>query len=233
MGRLNLVLREARPVPEMLLYYPIYDLWAEYIPVAEKLTTQSQSKRMQQIQKSFLELGQRMVRRQISFAVVDHELLAGAEVRDAGLWIGGQRFKALVLPAGVELPELVAKKLKRFEDDGGQVFRAKASQPEIDFDTLAGIYESGALSVKSDRIIVGRFVRDERDILLVVNVASKPYIGAVAAKNAAKWVVAEPAGGRLERAKVDEAGQVTVSLPPRGAVLLIGPRKTMKILAPR
>ena len=232
-GRLNLVLREARPVPEMLLYYPIYDLWAEYIPVAEKLTTQSQSKRMQQIQKSFLELGQRMVRRQISFAVVDHELLAGAEVRDAGLWIGGQRFKALVLPAGVELPELVAKKLKRFEDDGGQVFRAKASQPEIDFDTLAGIYESGALSVKSDRIIVGRFVRDERDILLVVNVASKPYIGAVAAKNAAKWVVAEPAGGRLERAKVDEAGQVTVSLPPRGAVLLIGPRKTMKILAPR
>jgi len=232
-GRLNAVLREARAVPEVLLYYPIYDLWAEYIPIAEKLTTQSQSKRMQQIQRSFLELGQRMVRRQISFAVVDHELLAGAEVRNSDLIIGPQRFQALVLPAGVELPEQAAKKLERFEDAGGQVFRAKASQPEIDFDTLAGIYESGALSVKSDRIIVGRFVRDERDILLVVNVAAKTYTGAVKVAKAAKWVVAEPVSGRLEQAKVDEAGQISISLPPRGAVLLIGPRKTMKILAPR
>jgi hypothetical protein len=232
-GRLNAVLREARPVPEVLLYYPIYDFWAEYIPVAEKLRTQSQSKRMQQIQKSFLELGQRMVRRQISFAVVDHELLAGAEVRNSDLIIGPQWFKALVLPAGVDLPKPAVKKLERFEDASGQVFRAKASQPEVDFDTLAGIYESGALSVKSDRIIVGRFVRDGRDILLVVNVASKPYTGAVTAKNAAEWLVAEPASGRIDRAKVNKTGQITVSLPPRGAVLLIGPRKTMKILAPR
>ena len=232
-GRLNAVLRKARPVPEVLLYYPIYDLWAEYIPVAEKLTLESQSKRMQQIQKSFLELGQRMVRRQISFAVVDHELLARADVRDADLWIGGQRFQALVLPAGVDLPEPAAKKLGRFEDAGGQVFRAKASQPEIDFDTLAGIYESGVLSVKSDRIVVGRFVRDGRDILLVVNVASKPYTGAVTAKNAAEWLVAEPASGRLDRAKVNKTGQIAVSMPSRGAIFLIGPRKTMKILAPR
>jgi hypothetical protein len=232
-GRLNAVLREARPVPEVLLYYPIYDLWAEYIPVAEKLTIQSQSKQLQQIQKSFLELGQRMVRRQISFAVVDHELLSGAEVRNSDLIIGPQRFEALVLPAGVELPELVAKKLKRFEDVGGQVFRAKASQPEIDFDTLAGIYESGALSEKSDRIIVGRFVRDGRDILLVVNVAAKLYTGAVKAAKTSEWLVAEPASGRLGKAKVDGAGQISISLPPRGAVLLIGPRKTVKILAPR
>lgn len=232
-GRLNAVLREARPVPEVLLYYPIYDLWAEYIPVAEKLTTQSQSKRTQQIQKSFLELGQQMVRRQISFAVVDHELLAGAEVRNAGLWIGAQRFKALVLPAGVDLPKPATKKMERFEDAGGQVFRAKASQPEIDFDTLAGIYESGALSVKSDRIVVGRFVRDDRDILLVVNVAAKPYTGAVKVAKAAEWLVAEPASGRLGKAKVDEAGQISISLPPRGAVLLIGPRKTVKTSARR
>jgi hypothetical protein len=232
-GRLNSVLREARPVPEVLLYYPIYDLWAEYIPVAEKLTIQSQSKRMQQIQKSFLELGQRMVRRQISFAVVDHELLAGAEVRNSDLIIGPQRFKALVLPVGVDLPKPAIKKLGRFGDASGRIFRAKASQPEIDFDTLAGIYESGVLSVKSDRIIVGRFIRDERDILLVVNVGTKPYIGAVTAKNAAEWLVAEPTSGRFERAKIVEAGQISISLPPRGALVLIGPRKTVKILAPR
>jgi hypothetical protein len=232
-GRLNAVLRKARPVPEVLLYYPIYDLWAEYIPIAEKLTIQSQSKRTQQIQKSFLELGQQMVKRQISFAVVDHELLTGADVRDAGLWIGGQGFRALVLPAGVELPKSAARKMEQFEDAGGKVFRAKASQAEVDFIKPAGIYESGALSVKSDRIIVGRFVRDERDILLVVNVGAKPYIGAVTSKNAAKWLVAEPANGKLERVKVDEAGRISISLPPRGSVLLIGPRRTNKIPVPR
>lgn len=226
-GRLNAVLREAKLAPKVLLYYPIYDLWAEYIPVAEKLTTQSQSKRMQQIQKSFLELGRWMLERQIPFAVVDHELLAGAEVRNSDLTIGPQRFKALVLPMGVELPEPVAKKLEQFKDSGGRIFRAEPSLSDADFRTLARIYENGTLSVKSDRIIVGRFIRDNRDILLVVNVAAKPYTGAVRVANAAnKWVVAEPAGGRLKQAKGDGAELIAVSLPSCGAVLLIGPRKT-------
>jgi len=232
-GRLNAVLREARPAPKVLLYYPIYDLWAEYIPVAEKLTPQSQSKRMQQVQNSFLELGRQMVTRQISFAIVDHELLAGAEVRDSGLLIGPQQFSALVLPAGVDLPKPAAEKLEWFKAAGGRVIKAKPSLSGDDFNTLAGVYENGALSIQSDRIIVGRFVRDGRDILLVVNVAAKPYTGAISVTNATKWLVAEPAGGRLERAKVNENGQITVSLLPRGSVLLIGPRKTLKTSASR
>jgi hypothetical protein len=225
-GRLNAVLRDARPVPEVLLYYPIYDLWAEYLPVAEKLTIETQSKRMQQIQKSFLELGQRMVTRQISFGLVDHELLANAQIRDSDLIVGPQRFKSLVLPAGVELPEQAAQKLKRFEDAGGRIFRAEPSLSDADFGKPAGVYQNGALSVKSDRIVVGRFERDERDILLVVNVAVKAYTGAVEAATAAEWLAAEPGSGQFERAKVDEDGQIALSLPPHGAVLLIGSRNT-------
>lgn len=232
-GRLNSVLRDARPVPEVLLYYPIYDLWADYIPIAEKLTIQTQSKRIQQIQKSFLELGQRMVTRQISFGLVDHELLANAQIRDSDLIVGPQRFKALVLPAGVELPEQAAQKLKKFEDAGGRIFGAEPSLSDADFGKLAGIYQNGALNVKSDRIIVGRFERDERYILLVVNVSSRPYTGTVKAATAAEWIIAKPSSGRLERAKVTEAGRIAVTLPPRGAVLLIGPRKTVRKSAPR
>jgi hypothetical protein len=227
-GRLNAVLRKARPVPEVLLYYPIYDLWAEYLPVAESLTAQTQSERMQQIQKSFLELGQRMTERQISFIVVDHELLANAQVRNSDLIIGTQRYKALVLPAGVELPEQADEKLKQFENDGGQVFRAEHTLSDADFSTLAGIYKNGALSVKSDRIIVGRFVRDERDILLVVNIAAKHYTGAVKAAEETQWIVAEPSDGRLEPAKADENGRIAISISPNAALLLIGPRKIVK-----
>jgi dTDP-4-amino-4,6-dideoxygalactose transaminase len=36
-GRLNALLREANPQPSVLLYYPIYDVWGEFLPVAEKL----------------------------------------------------------------------------------------------------------------------------------------------------------------------------------------------------
>jgi hypothetical protein len=230
-GRLNAVLRDARPVPKVLLYYPIYDLWGEYIPIAEKLTAQSQSERMQRIQKSFLELGRRMLEKQISFAIVDHELLANAVVRNSDLIIGTQRFEALVLPAGVELPEQVAEKLKRFEGSGGRIFRAKPLLSEADFSTLSGIHENGALSVKSDRIIVGRFGRDDREILLVVNVGAKPYTGSVKAAKADEWIVAEPAGGRLEQAGVDENGRIVLTLSPHDAVLLIGPSKIMKTSA--
>jgi hypothetical protein len=78
-GRLNAFLREAQPAPRVLLYYPIYDLWGEYLPVAEKLTMDSQSKKMQRIVNSFMKLGQQMMKKQISFAVV--------KVHDNDMWI--------------------------------------------------------------------------------------------------------------------------------------------------
>jgi len=163
--------------------------------------------------------------------VVDHELLAGAKVHDAGMWIGRQQFGAIVLPAGVELPKSAAEKVDRFKAAGGQVFGEKGPGAGVDFNALAGIYNSGLLSVRSDRVVVGRFVRDGMEILAVVNVAARPYIGGVAVKNGKTWLVADPASGRIEPAKTDEAGRVAVLLPPRGAVVLIGPQ--IKTTAPR
>jgi len=252
-GRLNALLREARPAPRVLLYYPIYDLWSEYLPIAGKLTLETQSKRMQQLVKSFLQIGQRMVRRQISFAVVDHELLAGAKVQDAGtvrnsaigehpekgeisngavMWIGRQWFSTLVLPVGVELPKLAEEKIDRFKTAGGQVFQEKGSRMGIDFNALAGVYESGLLSVPTDRVVVGRFVRDGRELLAVVNVADRPYIGGIAVNKGESWLVADPASGRVEPAKIDEDGRVAVSLLSRGMVVLISPLIKTKMTAP-
>jgi len=58
-GRLNAFLREAQPTPAVLLYYPISDLWAEYLPIAEKLTLESQSEKMKKIIGSFMKPGRR------------------------------------------------------------------------------------------------------------------------------------------------------------------------------
>ena len=222
-GRLNAILRKAQPTPKVLLYYPIYDLWAEYKPTAEILTVQSQSKKAQQIVSSFLQLGQNMVCHQISFAVADHEVLSAANVREGKLCVNTQKFDALVLPFGVELPKIVAENTARFEAEGGLVLRDGDSESGLDFKKLSAVYPTGTLTVQNDRVVVGRFVRDGRNIVCAVNVGDKPYAGAVAVSDSSRWVVANPANGQIERAETVQDGTITVSLPPRGTLLLIGP----------
>jgi hypothetical protein len=225
-GRLNAVLREARPVPRVLLYYPIYDLWSEYIPVAAKLTLDSQSVRARQIANSFMKLGGQMVKKQISFAVVDHESLASAEAIEKGSQVAGQRFEALVLPAEVELPEQAAAVVEKFKASGGKVIQDKTSEQTINFDSLDGVYAGGRLLEPNDRIIAGRFRRDGRDILILVNVADKPYSGRISGENSAQWLVAHPDNGNIERITTDESGRMAISIPSHGVILLIGDPQT-------
>ncbi|MCU0962790.1 MAG: hypothetical protein MUF48_22050 [Pirellulaceae bacterium] len=85
--------------PHVLLYYPIYDLWSEYVPVAEPLQLASQSPRAQQLVASFLRLGQMLQRRQIPLTLTDHRYLAQATVEaDGTLVIGRQPYSALLVP---------------------------------------------------------------------------------------------------------------------------------------
>ena len=121
-GRLNAILKPARPDPQVLLYYPIYDLWAEYLPVAEPLQLESQSPRAQRIVRSFDQLGQTLQRNQIPFALIDHERLAAAKVAgDGSLAIGNHRFRTLLLPTDAELPPPAAKVVDQWRQKGGRV----------------------------------------------------------------------------------------------------------------
>jgi len=220
-GRLNSLLRDAQSAPAVLLYYPIYDLWAEYLPVAEKLTLETQSEKTRQIVSSFMQLGQQMLRRQISFALVDHELLSRAEIRDNTIWIGERRFEALVLPALVELPVMLALVVERFKAAGGKVLSDKHSGRGMDYDSLSRIYMNGRLAASNDRVVVGRFKRDSRDILIVVNVAPEPYVGDFSIEQGTRWLIAYPDSGKIEPIETDNSGKIALSLPPRGVVLLI------------
>lgn len=225
-GRINAFLREAQPVPRVLLYYPIYDLWSEYLPVAGKLTLDSQSRRMRQIVNSFIKLGQQMVKKQISFAVVDHELLASAEIRNKDIWLARQRFEALVLPAAVELPKAAEAVVKQLKKNGGKVIPDNILGQAIDFDSLDSVYASGRLLVPNDQIIVGRFSRQGREILIFVNVGSEPYSGRISGGNSVQWLIAHPDSGQIERITTDESGRMAISVPSHGVILLIGNPQT-------
>ena len=221
-GRLNAVLRDARPTCRVLLYYPIYDLWSEYLPIPGKLTVESQSDRARMLVNSFMQLGRQMVRRQVAFTLADHELMSQADVKGAQLNIRENRFGALVLPAGAMLPETAMEKIEQFRSNGGIVIQPRKQGAGIDFEKLSGLYAGGLLSIPNDRIVLGRFRRDGREILILVNVFSEPYQGGISYRKSAGWLAADPGTGRIGKAVIDAEGKIKISLKPHSAIFLIG-----------
>lgn len=227
-GRLNALLREARPAPTALLYYPIYDLWADYRPVAGPLKLESQPKHVQQVVQSFLRLGRELVTSQVPFALADHEVLSEASVRDGRLWVGKQAYVVVLLPKGVQLPEKAAGVVSLFQAEGGLViWDGAVGRPSIRKLAESGLARgvlTERLEPASDRIVLGRFMRNDREILLLVNVAPQAYAGVVHVERPGNWWQADPVTGRVERAfsRPGEHG-IQIALPARGTAMLVGP----------
>ena len=221
-GRLNAILREARLDPDVLLYYPVADLWAEYRPVAEPLGMGSQSSQARRIIDSFNGLGAGLTRGQIPFCLIDHDFLAGASVRSDGrIVIKGHAFRALVVPAGVTLPERAARTVARFAARGGLVVRDGAPARLNSAGLRAALSPTLRLTVPSESIVVGRFVRDGRPVVLAVNVGREAYTGALQIGRGGEWMRLDPATGASAALQAAE-GAVPLTLGPRQSAILVG-----------
>ncbi len=198
-GRLNAVLREATPDPHVLLYYPIRDLWEEYLPVAKPLHINGQSARARKIVESFNALGRSLIKAHIPFALADHETLAAAKPDGDTLVINNRRFKALVVPEGAEVPKHTP----------GVVIRDNK---------LDGLQPVARLAPPADGVLVSRFVRDHRRIILAVNVTDIPYEGKITLDPPGSWQQWDPATGNIKPFK-PAAGALT--LTPRQTTLLV------------
>jgi len=222
-GRLNAVLKPARYDRKVLLYYPIRDLWEEYLPVAEPLRLDSQTPRAQRIVRSFMRLGQTLQRSQVPFALVDHEKLAGATARrDGTLAIGDYTFNALILPDDVKLPADAGGVVDRFRQHGGQVLADGPAEASLTRERLtSAIGPAYRFSPRSEHITLGRYVRDGRQVLLVVNVGAEAYEGHVTSGGVTAWGRMDPASGSIRRVSADESGSVQLRLGPRQSVLLV------------
>jgi len=219
-GRLNALLKPARLAPRVLLYYPVRDLWAEYRPVAEPLRLESQSPRAKSIVGSFNRLGRALLGSQVPFALADHEFLAKMRVgSDGTLAIKDQRFDAIVLPQDVELPPEAAKVVERFRGRGG---KAIADTGKLNGSALwEALHPGFRLTPACDRIVLGRFHREGREILLLVNVGRQPYAGALTTGSAIAWLALDPASGSTAPAVVEAPGTIRLALAPRQALLLV------------
>jgi hypothetical protein len=223
-GRLNTILKPARLDPEVLLYYPIHDLWAEYKPVAEPISMASQTPHARALVDSFNRLGQALTRQQIPFTLIDHDFLAAAKVRAGGiLEIKGHAFRTLVLPQSIVLPAPAAKVVARFQARGGTVIAEPVGTALTGADLAAAIRPRYALSPACDHLVLGRFVRAGRAVLLVVNVGSTDYAGELSTAAAGSWTRLDPASGAIDVVTVPTNGTLRLALGPRQALVLIGP----------
>jgi len=227
-GRLNAVLKPARLASKVLLYYPVYDLWAEYLPVAEPLRVESQSPRARQIVTSFSRLGQTFQRNQIPFILIDHEHLASAKVRPNGkLVIQNHEFESLVLPDGVELPPQAKAVVEGFQHGGGRVLAgpwdAKGLSREAILDRLR---PDCRINPPCQSIVLGQFVREGRPVILAVNVGREPYEGALTAGPAGAWCVMDPTDRAIRPAHVESPGCMRLRLAARQSLIFVGPKAT-------
>ncbi len=222
-GRLNAVLKPAQWQPEVLLYYPIYDLWAEYRPVAEPLSLASQSPRAQRLVQSFNRLGQLLQRHQVPLAIVDHEALARASAEPGGrLKLAGRQFRAVLLPDGAEVPDPAGATLADFHKRGGTVLRDGAGKDALSAnELLKAIQPRFRLDPPQEAIALGQFSRDGRTVLLVVNVGRTAYQGSLTGAVAGTWITLDPAAGSIARAEAHPSTGLPLKLAPAAALLLV------------
>lgn len=218
-GRLNAVLKPARLAPRVLLYYPIYDLMAEYKPVAEPLSLNSQSPRAQRIVGSFQRLGTALTRSQIPFCLADYEALERMAVRNGRLALGRRPFSAVVLPSGVELPARAQAVIQRFAAAGGTVVSDDNGRPLDSPALVAALKPEHRLTPPSGEIVLGRFERDGYVILALVNVGNTRWVGNVTVPGHTRCIVMNPHDGSVVAAHVAGSG-VAISLDARQARLL-------------
>jgi len=159
-GRVNAVLRRAKPCRPVLLYYPIETLQEEYIPTAEMYSMEAQSETARKAVDSFERLGGHLTQTQVPFILIDSEFLAKTEFKNGELEIAGNRFHTLVLP-DVELPKSVAERVETLRKKGFRIL--------IDQRDAITIPNVPKLEPANNKIVLGHFQRDNNEIFLLMN----------------------------------------------------------------
>jgi hypothetical protein len=222
-GRLNSILKQAQPVKKVLLYYPINDLWTEYHPIGDPLTIENQSERAQKIVSSFMKLGSLLQQSQIPFVIIDHEFLSKGKINSNGeLKVEDGAYNAILIPQNVELPLDVSKVIDNFKNRGGKVLIDGSEKTINSSETLIEILRPEySISPQNKYIALGRFIRNGKEILLIVNTSNESYSGYITSQLSSDWFLLDLDNGEITKSKKNESGQILIDLNPRQAKIII------------
>lgn len=109
--RCQSILQEGKASSDVLLYYPIHDLWHAGTEPLPLFTVHNQDQWLQTT--PFYKTSMELWKNGITFAYASDAMLTRATVRDGKLVLGGHAYSALILPAVKFLqPETLAQMLK-------------------------------------------------------------------------------------------------------------------------
>lgn len=221
-GRLNAVLKPAQPAADVLLYYPICDLWAEYKPTADRVTLESQSPKTRTLVTSFNNLGRALQKGQVPFVLVDHQPLAEAKVDGGKLIIAGRAYTTLIVPELAELPAQAQAVVSRFQAGGGKVLNDSPEARRPAGGLLAKVERAYRAEPASGELTFGKYRRDGRTVLIVANVGEKRYDGSLRVPGDGAWLRLDPASGAVANVAVS-GGRLPLALERCQTVLLVSP----------
>ncbi|MBC7337447.1 MAG: hypothetical protein H5U01_14440, partial [Clostridia bacterium] len=127
---------------------------------------------------------------------IDHEHLARAGVTPRGtLRAGNAEIATLVFPMGVELPPEAQKVVEQFAAQKGRVIHDSPERTINAGNAVAWIQPDLSIQPPNDRIVLGRFSRDDHTILVLVNVGQEIYHGSLRGVTEHAWMQLDPATG--------------------------------------
>jgi hypothetical protein len=213
-GRVNSLLKEANPIRKTLLYYPIYDLQREFIPVAEKISWRTQNQLVATLETSFRQLGTNLLKSQIPFVLADYLYLEKAVVTgNKTIRLGDAEFTSLVFPKGVTLPEKVSKLVEQAKLAGVNVVFTEEYKETPSPEELQKLTRNQpVLSPEGTKIIYGEFLRDGQRILMIVNTGDEAYSGAINFPEGHNYVKLDPQTGIISESKKAGNHSASVSL---------------------
>lgn len=232
-GRLNAILRDAKPVRPILIYYPIEELQSEFRPYNGSLTDLSkQSERAQQIVHSFNILGAGLSRVQTSFCVIDRDTLKNL-TNDPSDPEEAMRLKDMF--SGVIFPRWSEKIDYDWSDPNFREYWVEEDKPIDAWEDVArelGDFSGPRLTPEPDApsLIEGAFEREGRLIFLVSNADRSDWsgvlrmtgIGADVSFASDPWTVLDPDSGSISSFETDDCS-FSVKLAGHKTLIFVSP----------
>jgi len=245
-GRLGVMLKGARNVSSVAMYYPIETFQSLYVPspkvFADWLKERPEAAAGHETQEK---LARRLYQNGYDFSWLDGDAVLRAEIRDGRLVIGAHAYTSIIMPRVDLLPLPVMQKLQQFEHVGGKVLWVDAlprlgDKPEEHAQVRAAVAASRMISPEEvvnqlgsafpeefrlrldggrDGLFITRWLRNGHRVNFVVNSAYSPVTAKIRLEGqpGGKIWVYDPSDGCI----AVRAASGSLTLEPNTSLFLI------------
>lgn len=173
--RVSFLLRQGRPVNDVLLYLPVDDAWAQFKPGRLASFIDALARRVgPDVMPAILGAG-------FNLDFVDDGVLAGrAHAEQGAIVVGENRYRAIVLPGVERIPPATMRALEGFAAQGVRVIAARRT-PDLAPGHLATAADHAGVKAASERLFrgaspAGAFAATDADVAAAMTSALVPDV---------------------------------------------------------